>query len=95
MAYEQRDFSGIMFVNDRKKPDSNQPDRKGTAMVDGKMYEVAGWVKQGTKGAYMTLAFKVKDAPPVERQQPKDTGQSRSPDPGAHDAGPDGGSIPF
>jgi len=60
MAYEQRDNSGILFKNDRKQKDTH-PDRQGTAMVNGVMYEVAGWIKQGAKGPFLTLAFKRKE----------------------------------
>jgi hypothetical protein len=64
MAYEQRDNSGSVFVNDRKEKDS-PPDRTGTARIDGKMYWVSGWLKQGAKGPFLSLAFKRKDAEPA------------------------------
>ena len=62
MPYEQKDNSGAMFVNDRKERDSH-PDRRGEAMIDGKMYWVSGWIKEGKKGKWMSLAFKPKDQP--------------------------------
>ena len=61
MAYEQRDNSGSMFKNDRKEKDTH-PDRTGTAMIDGVMYYVSGWIKNGSKGQFLSLAFKRKDA---------------------------------
>lgn len=70
MAYEQRDNSGSIFVNDRKEKD-NHPDRTGTAMIDGVMYRIAGWLKQGQKGPFLSLAFK-----PMEDDQ-----HSRPPQP--------------
>jgi len=60
MAYEQKDNSGTIFVNDRKDSDKH-PDRTGTAMIDGKMYWVSGWLKNGSKGPFLSLAFKPKD----------------------------------
>jgi hypothetical protein len=66
MAYEQRDNSGSIFVNDRKEKDTH-PDRTGTAMIDGAMYYVSGWLKQGSKGQFLSLAFKRK-----EEQQPRE-----------------------
>ncbi len=60
MAYEQKDMSGAIFVNNRKEKDSH-PDRTGTAMIDGKMYYISGWLKDGAKGKWMSLSFKRKD----------------------------------
>jgi hypothetical protein len=63
MAYEQRDNSGTIFVNDRKEKETH-PDRSGTAMIDGVMYYVSGWIKEGAKGKFLSLAFKRKDDQP-------------------------------
>jgi len=67
MAYEQRDNSGSVFVNDRKETDKH-PDRTGTAMVDGVMYYVSGWIKQGNRGQFLSLAFKRKDDKPAPQR---------------------------
>lgn len=66
MAYEQRDNSGSMFKNDRKEKDTH-PDRTGTAMIDGVMYYVSGWIKQGAKGQFLSLAFKRKEQDQPQR----------------------------
>jgi hypothetical protein len=66
MAYEQRDNSGTIFVNDRKEKDTH-PDRSGTAMIDGVMYYVSGWLKQGSKGPFLSLAFKRKEDQPAQQ----------------------------
>lgn len=68
MAYEQRDNSGSVFVNDRKEKDTH-PDRTGTAMIDGVMYFVSGWIKESAKGKFMSLAFKRKDDQPTREQR--------------------------
>jgi hypothetical protein len=60
VAYEQRDNSGTIFVNDRKEKETH-PDRSGTAMIDGVMYYVSGWIKEGAKGKFLSLAFKKKE----------------------------------
>lgn len=73
MAYEQRDNSGSIFVNDRKEKDTH-PDRTGTAMIDGVMYYVSGWIKQGSKGHFLSLAFKRKEETP-RRADPISTGR--------------------
>ena len=80
MAYEQRDNSGSIFVNDRKEKDTH-PDRSGTAMIDGVMYYVSGWIKEGQKGKFMSLAFKRKDDQPVSEQRTAPARPARRPDP--------------
>ena len=67
MAYEQRDNSGSIFVNDRKEKETH-PDRTGTAMIDGVMYYVSGWIKQGSKGQFLSLAFKRKEEKQTTRE---------------------------
>jgi hypothetical protein len=62
MAYEQKDNSGSIFVNDRKEKD-NYFDRTGTALIDGTEYWVSGWLKKSKDGKpFLSLAFKPKDA---------------------------------
>ena len=59
---EQRDNSGVLFRNTYKEKDS-QPNAKGTAMVDGVLYEVAAWTKRDKNGdPFQSLSFKRKDA---------------------------------
>ena len=52
----QHDNSGIFFKNDRKSTD-NQPDYTGYCTIAGVQYYLSCWVKQGAKGAFMTLSF--------------------------------------
>lgn len=63
MAYEQKDNTGVLFRNDRKGQDKH-PDRKGECLIDGKPYWVAGWIKSGKNGDFLSLAFTAKDAKP-------------------------------
>jgi hypothetical protein len=60
MAWELRDNSGTLFKNSRKtKP--THPNATGTCMIDGKVYEVSAWTKEGNKGPFQSLAFKLKE----------------------------------
>ena len=59
MAYEQRDNSGTLFANTRKTKDTH-PNATGTAMIGGVMYEISAWTKEGAKGKFQSLSFKVK-----------------------------------
>lgn len=60
MAYEQKDNSGSIFVNDRKQKETH-PDRTGTALIDGTEYYISGWLKQSKDGKpFLSLSFKPK-----------------------------------
>jgi hypothetical protein len=61
MAYEQKDFSGSLFKNDKKESD-NHPNAKGSAKIGGVEYWVAAWTKKDKNGnPWQSLAFKPKD----------------------------------
>lgn len=78
--------SGILFPNFRKAA-ANHPDYRGTCTVDGKKKVVSAWKRAGTKGEFLTLAFKddvPKDAPAAAPPQPGETTQP-----------PKEGGIPF
>jgi hypothetical protein len=59
--FEQRENSGVLFKNDKKEEGSKQPDYRGEANVFGDSVEVAGWLKEGAKGRFISLSFKVKE----------------------------------
>jgi hypothetical protein len=77
-----RDFpnSGILFRNDRKREGSNDPDRKGTVDIQcecGRRFtrKVAGWIKQGRNGQFLTLSLKPSpegDGAGVQAREPGD-----------------------
>jgi hypothetical protein len=66
---EQKDLTGVLFRNDRKEL-PNHPDRKGSALIGGVEYWVAGWLKdpKGGGGQFLSLAFTPKEA---KGEQPK------------------------
>ena len=67
---QQRDNSGILFRNLDKRSDKS-PDYTGTAMIDGVMYYVSAWTKEGGKGKFQSLAFKRKDEQRREVKEPR------------------------
>lgn len=71
MAYEQKPNSGSLFVNDKKESDTH-PDRTGSALIGGVEYWVSGWIKEGARGKWMSLAFKPKDAKPQKVEKKAD-----------------------
>jgi hypothetical protein len=66
MAFELKDNSGSLFINERKEA-STHPDRTGSAVIDGKHYYVNGWIKDGKKGKFLSLSFKPKQASGASR----------------------------
>lgn len=59
MAYELRDGQGSMFKN--KKTKDSQPDYAGEFKLDGKMYRLSAWIKEGKNGKYMSLSVQAKE----------------------------------
>lgn len=75
MTYEHRDGQGSLFKND-KKGNPKAPDYRGDAKLSGEMYELAGWIKTGAKGNFLSIAIKKKgerqDAPVTRQVEPDD-----------------------
>jgi hypothetical protein len=67
MSFEQREGDFILFANtDKKNPKA--PDRKGTALINGVVMEIAGWIKDGKNGKFLAGTIKPKTA--TRQQQP-------------------------
>jgi len=47
MAFDQKDNTGAIFVNDRKEKDTH-PDRSGSATIGGVQYWVSGFLTADT-----------------------------------------------
>lgn len=77
MSYDNN-LTGVLFKNDRKEKDTH-PDYKGSCEVAGVQYWLAGWIKEGQRGKFMSLKLTEKDEqvgpkkdPP--KREPKDDG---------------------
>lgn len=68
MAYEAKAGSFSLFKNDRKEKDTH-PDYKGDGKdLDGNDVWVSAWIKEGSKGKFMSCSIQRKDA---SQSQPK------------------------
>ena len=47
-----------------------RPDYKGQITVDGKSFWLAGWVKTGQRGKFLSLAAKPKETAPAQEPAP-------------------------
>ena len=73
MAYEPKEGAGAIF--DNRKQSDKQPDMRGDFMLDGKMFEIAGWWKEGRS---RFLSSRVQ--PKRERQEQSASGPRPLPD---------------
>jgi len=79
MAYQQRDNSGSVFRNDRKREGKKDADFAGSAMIDGKEYWVDMWTKppQGDKKGFFSVSFRPKEARGSQHREQQQTQPSR------------------
>jgi uncharacterized protein (DUF736 family) len=53
--FDQPDMTGVLFKN-RKKETAKHPDYTGRVVINGDEYRLAGWIKKGDKGNFLSLA---------------------------------------
>lgn len=82
MAQYDNTNRGALFINDRKRAGSNQPDYKGSINIEGVEYWVSGWVKSTTRGEIVSMSVEKKESNPTPRAQgPRTLGGHRDPNP--------------
>ncbi len=75
MAFEQRPGNGALFKNTKKGDNPKAPDYTGNALSpSGEHFELSAWIKEGTKGKFMSIALE----PKFEPQQSEVRQQSKS-----------------
>lgn len=73
MAWEHREGHGSLFRNKSENPKA--PTHKGDFMLDGKLYTISAWTKEGAKGKFFSLKVEPKrdgsqSAPQREKPAP-------------------------
>lgn len=64
MAFELKDGQGTLFKNDKDGVES-RPDYRGELKLGKETYKVAGWLKEGKNGKWMSLSVQPKDDAPA------------------------------
>ena len=66
MAYDAKPGSFSLFKNDRKEKDTH-PDYKGDGKdLDGNPVWISAWLKDGSKGKFMSCTMQLKEQQKVE-----------------------------
>lgn len=63
-TYTPRELSGSLFKND-KGDNPNRPDYRGDICINGQVYSLSAWIKEGQRGKFMSIK-----ATPKEPTQP-------------------------
>jgi len=66
VAFEYQEGQGSLFKNERKT-NERAPDYKGKVKIGGHLYELAGWLKKGQNGTFLSLKV----------SEPRERGYSR------------------
>jgi hypothetical protein len=61
MAFENKPGQGAMFVNDQKEKDTHPDYRGQIKLPDGTDCWISGWLKEGSKGDFISISVKPKD----------------------------------
>jgi hypothetical protein len=84
MSFDLKEgYGGLFRIPDDKKV-KDGPDYRGDVNVGGTLYEIAGWLKQGQKGKWLSLK--------VQLPRDKTSGKGNMP---AAKRNPDANEIPF
>ena len=80
---------GTLHKNDKGGVDT-RPDRRGELNIDGTIYELSGWIKEGRKGQWLSLTAK-----PKEARKPTTSDRRKPVDSERYDSRRDDSEVPF
>lgn len=91
MAYEQKPGQFALFKNDKQGNDK-RPDYRGDGLdLDGNKIRVSAWIKQGSKGKFMSCNFQLAEKQDkAQEQRPASPAPARPVGPGNFDDLDDG-----
>jgi hypothetical protein len=63
MAESQKDMSGVLFKNDRRRDGKQDPNLQGSCTIDGRRYWISAWTNTARRGErrgerYIALSFR-------------------------------------
>ena len=67
MSDYDNNMTGALFVNKDKEEGSKQPDRRGMCEIDGKKYDISGWLRKSSKDGSTFLSLKFQ--PPFKKSK--------------------------
>jgi hypothetical protein len=89
MAYTLREGQGSLFRNDQRG-NERAPNARGEILIEGVLYEISSWTKEGSKGKFQSLQAKRKEA---RTSQPRDN--ARPVERNSYDDPFDDSDLPF
>lgn len=78
MAYTQKNLSGSLWKNDKKREGKKDADYNGSALIDGREFWVDSWINNNPrsedydpqKKTFLSLSFRPKDKPAAPKDKP-------------------------
>ncbi len=71
MSYEHKPNTGSLFRNDRREKETH-PEYKGEINIDGKLYELAAWVRTTKNDGKKFFSLSVSEKKPFDRRRVQD-----------------------
>ena len=64
-------MKGVLFINEEKRDDKQDPDYRGSAEVNGTEFWLSGWRNESKEGKkYLSIKFQLKEDKGTSRNRP-------------------------